>query len=287
MNTTKELKQYIYVIFGSALFAIAVNLLIVPMNLYSPGVIGIAQIIRTLLTPILPFAKSFDIAGVINFLLNIPLFILAFHSISKNFFFKTILSIITQTIIMSIIPIPATPILDDILTACIIGGLLSGFGIGLTLRSSGSGGGTDIIGFYLTKRNFPITVGQVSIIVNIFVFGICAILFNVEVAIYSIIYMIVMYLTCDKTHYQNINKTAMIFTKNPDVQQKIMQETGRGVTYWKGAGAYTNDETYILVTAFNKYEENQLKKIIYNVDPKAFVIFHEGMDISGNFEKRL
>ena len=96
-----------------------------------------------------------------------------------------------------------------------------------------------------------------------------------------------MYLTCDKTHYQNINKTAMIFTKNPDVQQKIMQETGRGVTYWKGAGAYTNDETYILVTAFNKYEENQLKKIIYNVDPKAFVIFHEGMDISGNFEKRL
>lgn len=287
MNTTKELKQYIYVIFGSALFAIAVNLLIVPMNLYSPGIIGIAQIIRTLLTPILPFAKSFDIAGVINFLLNIPLFILAFHSISKNFFFKTILSIITQTIIMSIIPIPATPILDDILTACIIGGLLSGFGIGLTLRSSGSGGGTDIIGFYLTKRNFPITVGQVSIIVNIFVFGICAILFNVEVAIYSIIYMVVMYLTCDKTHYQNINKTAMIFTKNPDVQQKIMQETGRGVTYWKGAGAYTNDETYILVTAFNKYEENQLKKIIYNVDPKAFVIFHEGMDISGNFEKRL
>ena len=287
MNTTKELKQYIYVIFGSALFAIAVNLLIVPMNLYSPGVIGIAQIIRTLLTPILPFEKSFDIAGVINFLLNIPLFILAFHSISKNFFFKTILSIITQTIIMSIIPIPATPILDDILTACIIGGLLSGFGIGLTLRSSGSGGGTDIIGFYLTKRNFPITVGQVSIIVNIFVFGICAILFNVEVAIYSIIYMVVMYLTCDKTHYQNINKTAMIFTKNPDVQQKIMQETGRGVTYWKGAGAYTNDETYILVTAFNKYEENQLKKIIYNVDPKAFVIFHEGMDISGNFEKRL
>lgn len=246
-----------------------------------------SQIIRTLLTPILPFAKSFDIAGVINFLLNIPLFILAFHSISKNFFFKTILSIITQTIIMSIIPIPATPILDDILTACIIGGLLSGFGIGLTLRSSGSGGGTDIIGFYLTKRNFPITVGQVSIIVNIFVFGICAILFNVEVAIYSIIYMVVMYLTCDKTHYQNINKTAMIFTKNPDVQQKIMQETGRGVTYWKGAGAYTNDETYILVTAFNKYEENQLKKIIYNVDPKAFVIFHEGMDISGNFEKRL
>lgn len=287
MNKTKELKQCAYVIVGSAMFAVAVNLLIVPMNLYSPGIIGIAQIIRTLITPILPIAKTFDIAGVINFLLNVPLFILAFHSISKNFFFKTVLSIMTQTIVMSIIPIPSTPILDDILTACIIGGLISGFGIGLTLRSSGSGGGTDIIGFYLTKNNFPITVGQVSIIVNIIVFSICALLFNVEVAIYSIIYMIVMYTTCDKTHYQNINKTAMIFTKNPLVQKKIMEETGRGVTYWKGAGAYTNDETYVLVTAFNKYEENQLKKIIYQNDPKAFVIFHEGMDIKGNFEKRL
>lgn len=285
MINIKDFKQYICIIVGSALFAIAVNLLIVPMNLYSPGIIGIAQIIRTLISSIIPI--HFDIAGIINFLLNIPLFILAFHSISKSFFFKTILSIVTQTILMSVIPIPTTPILDDILTACIIGGLLSGFGIGLTLRSSGSGGGTDIIGFYLTKKNFPITVGQVSIIINIFVFGICAILFNVEVAIYSIIYMVVMYITCDKTHYQNINKTAMIFTKNSHIKDEIMKETGRGVTYWKGAGGYTNNETFILITAFNKYEENQLKKIIYNIDPEAFVIFHEGMDISGNFEKRL
>ncbi|WP_075878289.1 YitT family protein [Merdibacter massiliensis] len=287
MKKLDSWKQYLYVILGSALFAASVNLLIVPVSLYSAGIVGIAQILRTLLSPFLPFASQFDIAGIINLLLNIPLFLLAFRSISRSFFFKTILSIIIQTLVMSLVMIPKTPILDDVLASCLIGGILSGFGVGITLRASGSCGGTDIIGFYLSNKNFPITVGQLSIIINIGVFGICALLFNVQTAIYSIIYMVVMYSVCDHIHYQNINMTAMIFTKNIDVQYAIMYETGRGVTYWKGAGAYTDDETLILVCAINKYEENQLKKIIYTLDEHAFVIFSEGMSISGNFEKRL
>lgn len=96
-----------------------------------------------------------------------------------------------------------------------------------------------------------------------------------------------MYLVVDKTHYQNINMTAMIFTKEEEVQESIMKEMGRGVTYWKGAGAYTKTDTHILVTVISKYEVTQLKKIIYKIDPRAFVIFNEGMSISGNFEKRL
>lgn len=272
---------------GSALLAASVNLLIVPVSLYSAGIVGIAQILRTVLSPLLPFGAQFDIAGIINLMLNIPLFLLAYRSISRGFFFKTLLSIVVQTLVMSLVMIPQEPILDDVLASCVIGGILSGFGVGITLRASGSCGGTDIIGFYLSKKNFPITVGQLSIVINIGVFGVCALLFNLETAIYSIIYMVVMYSVCDRTHYQNINMTAMIFTKNIDVQFAIMQETGRGVTYWKGAGAYTDEETLILVCAINKYEENQLKKIIYTLDENAFVIFSEGMSISGNFEKRL
>ena len=287
MRKLQDWKQYLYVILGSALFAASVNLLIVPVSLYSAGIVGIAQILRTVLSPLLPLGAQFDIAGIINLMLNIPLFLLAYRSISRGFFFKTLLSIVVQTLVMSLVMIPQEPILDDVLASCVIGGILSGFGVGITLRASGSCGGTDIIGFYLSKKNFPITVGQLSIVINIGVFGVCALLFNLETAIYSIIYMVVMYSVCDRTHYQNINMTAMIFTKNIDVQFAIMQETGRGVTYWKGAGAYTDDETLILVCAINKYEENQLKKIIYTLDENAFVIFSEGMSISGNFEKRL
>ena len=287
MEKTREWKQYLMVILGSALYAASVNLLIVPLSLYSAGIVGIAQILRTLLVPLMPFAAGFDVAGIINLLLNIPLFLLAFRSISRGFFVKTVISIIVQTAVMSLVPIPSEPILGDMLASCLIGGILGGLGVGLTLRSSGSCGGTDIIGFFLSKKNFPITVGQLSIGVNVVLYSICALMFNLETAIYSIIYMVVMYSVCDHTHYQNINMTAMIFTKNIDVQFAIMHEMGRGVTYWKGAGAYTDAETLILVCAINKYEEAQLKKIIYTLDEHAFVIFSEGMSISGNFEKRL
>ena len=94
MDKKQEWKQYLYVILGSALFAASVNLLIVPVSLYSAGIVGIAQILRTLLAPFLPFDSQFDVAGIINMMLNIPLFFLAYRSISRNFFFKTILSIV-------------------------------------------------------------------------------------------------------------------------------------------------------------------------------------------------
>ena len=81
------------------------------------------------------------------------------------------------------------------------------------MRSGGSGGGLDILGVYFTKKFSDFSVGRLSNIINVLVFGVCAILFNVTTAIYSIIYTACMYLVVDKTHYQNINMTAMIFTK--------------------------------------------------------------------------
>ena len=130
-------------------------------------------------------------------------------------------------------------------------------------------------------------MGKLSIIVNAFVYLLCAFLFDVPTAIYSILYMTCFSLVLDRTHYQNINMTAMIFTKNQEIQEAIMKETGRGVTYWDGAGAYTKTQTRILVTVINKYEEHQIRRIVASFDPNAFVIFNEGPTVSGNFEKRL
>lgn len=285
----KDIKQFAGVIIGGFLFALSVNLFIVPLDLYSGGIIGIAQIIRTLMIQYLglDILNSFDIAGIINFLINIPLFIMAYKSISRKFFIKTLLCVVVQTVSFTFIMIPQTAILDDVLASCVIGGLVGGFGIGLALRSSGSGGGLDILGVYFTKKFENFSVGKLSLIVNAFVYIVCAILFDVSTAIYSIIYMACFSLVVDKTHYQNINITCMIFSKNDKIQEDILRETGRGVTYWKGAGAYTKTDTNIMVTVINKYETTQIKKIIEKNDPHAFVIFQEGMNVSGNFEKRL
>lgn len=289
MKKHAEAMSYINVILGGFIFALGVNVFIVPLHLYSGGIIGIAQIIRTLLSTYghITLPSGVDIAGIINFLMNVPLFIIAYRSISRKFFIKTLLCVIAQTISFTIIMIPATPILEDVLAACLIGGLVCGFGIGLALRSGGSGGGLDILGVYFTKKFHNFSVGRLSIIVNAAIYICCALLFDLPTAIYSILYTACMYVMVDKIHYQNINMTAMIFTKNDDVKDSIMSETGRGVTYWKGAGAYTKTDTYILVTVISKYEVAQIKKIILSHDPKAFVIFNEGMSISGNFEKRL
>lgn len=79
----------------------------------------------------------------------------------------------------------------------------------------------------------------------------------------------------------------MIFTKMKNIESGIMSEMGRGVTCWKGEGAYTGEESKILVTVISKYEINQLKRIVLEKDPKAFIIFNEGLSVTGNFEKRL
>ena len=283
-----EHKRCAGVIFGGVLFAIGVNLFLVPLNLYSGEIIGIAQIIRTILIEYFHLSfGTFDIAGIINFLCNIPLFILAYKSLSFKFFVRTLLCVIAQTIAFSCIPIPTISIIDDVLTSCIVAGLVTGFGIGIALRSMGCGGGLDILGVYLSKKSEHISVGKLALIVNVFVYAVCAFLFDLQTAIYSVIYMAVFSLVVDKTHYQNINMSVMIFTKHKNVQQEIMKQTGRGVTYWQGAGAYTDTQTYVLVTIINKYEVNQIKKIIYTQDPNAFVICHEGMSVSGNYERRL
>lgn len=292
MAVTKNKKQNLlglfYAVTGGILFAAGVNLFITPLTLYNGGFVGIAQLIRTFLTSTLhlSFGQT-DISGIIYFLLNIPLVYLAWKKMGKGFFAKTIVTVIIQTVALTFIPIPKSPIIEDYLTACIIGGLVSGFGTGLVLRGGSSGGGQDILGLYFTKKFRNFSVGKMGIIINAFVYGICLCMFNLEIVIYSLIYGVIASVACDRVHIQNINMSVMIFTKKLGISKAIMDEMGRGVTNWDGAGAYTKETSYILFVMISKYEVSQIKRIVRNIDPNAFMIFTEGCSVDGNFEKRL
>lgn len=283
----EDVKKYIIVILGALIFCLGVNLFIVPVGLYNGGVVGVSQIIRTLIRNYISVPNNFDVSGIINFTLNIPLLFIAYKSISKKFFIRTVVSIVAQTVFFTFISIPSVPIIDDRLTACLIGGIITGAGIGITLKAGGSGGGIDILGVYFTKKYSEFSVGKLGMIINAIIYGVCAVLFEIPTAIYSIIYTTFFGLIVDKIHYQNINTTAMIFTKAKNIDKRIMSEMGRGVTLWNGYGAYTGEDTLILVTVISKYEIGQLKKIVNDIDKKAFIIFNEGMNVVGNFEKRL
>ena len=138
-----------------------------------------------------------------------------------------------------------------------------------------------------TKLYPNLSVGKLGILLNVFVYGVCFFLFDIEMVIYSLIFATVVSITTDKVHIQNINTSVMIFTKKMGISKAIMEQMGRGVTNWDGEGAYTNKTSYILFVMISKYEVNQIKKIVHSIDPHAFMIFTDGCSVEGNFEKRL
>ncbi len=289
-TSKKELMiQMVYAIGGSLLFAVGVNLIIVPLGLYNGGFMGIAQLMRTAVVDFMhiPVPAGLDLAGIIYFFLNIPLFYMGLRIMGKEFAVKTLITVAVQSLWLVLIPIPSAPIIEDYLTACIIGGLVAGFGVGLVLRGRSSGGGQDIIGVCCSKKYPNVSVGKINIIMNVFVYVICLFLFNIEIVAYSFIYTTVLSMAIDRVHIQNINMSVMIFTKKEGISQAILDQTGRGVTNWDGEGAYTRKTSYILFVLISKYEVAQIKEIVHSIDPNAFMIFTEGCSVDGNFEKRL
>ena len=268
---------------GSAMYACSVNLFMMPLRLYAGGIVGLAQLIRTLA---FPRVTSVDVAGIINLCLNIPLFLLAYRSMSRKMLIGTVISVAVQTVVFTIVKIPAEPLVCDTLATTAIAGLVAGIGCGPVLTRGGSAGGRDLLGVYLTQKgNF--SVGLMNLTFNACLYTVMAVLFELSVAIYSIIFVAVFSIAVDKFHYQNIELELMIFTHHPEIRDQIMTKYVRGVTCWKGMGAYTRQETEVLVTVVSKSEVEDVKRDILKIDPKAFIIVHEGTTVTGGYQKRL
>ncbi len=277
-------KNIVMIVFGSLLYAGAVNLFLQPLQLYAGGIPGLSQMIRTLA---FPHTETVDAAGIINFLFNLPLFYLAYQSMNKKLLIGTLISVLTQTIVFTLVKIPVVPLIDDKLAAIMIAGLVGGFGCGMILSNRGTGGGLDLLGVYLAKKFTWFTVGKLSILFNAVLYSLCAIFFEPSVALYSILFIAFFSFTIDRFHYQNIEIELMIFTHHPELAQVILKKYVRGVTEWEGKGSYTNEETHVLVTIVAKSEVEQVKKDILAVDPKAFIIIHDHTRVTGGYQKRL
>ena len=286
-----QINRYLGALAGAVVYALGVNLFIVPVSLYSGGIMGFAQVIRTVLVEYLhaPF-QNFDVAGVIYYLINAPILLLSMKRIGRRFFVKTVMCVTIVTVLLSVIPIPAQPILpDDTLACCVIGGIICGLGMGLALKCGGSLGGTDIVGMMLIKWRRDFRVGRVNMIVNVVLYGICLFLFNVPTVIYSLIYAFVSGFAIDKVHAQTINVEVRVITKKKDeeLEKEIFAELDRGVTKWEAVGAYTEEPVHVLYILASKYELSQLKNIVYKHDPHAFVVIDEGVSVVGNYKTRL
>lgn len=283
----KLIRDYGFMLTGAMIFAIACNCFIVPSSLNNSGIIGFAQILREGLDRFTMIHLPISTIGIINFMLNVPLLLLAWFKISKKFCINTLLCVGAQTVFLTLVPIMSEPVLNNILANAVIGGIMAGVGSGFMLRAGSCSGGIDIFGMYLTLKVPDFSIGKLCVVFNAFIYVVCAGLYDLEIAIYSVIYSYFMSQMVDKIHYQNIKMSATIFTKKAHVDKEITYGLRRGVTYWRGNGSYTDEDTYVIMTVVSKQEVNRLKQIVHDSDPNAFIVFNEGMNVDGNFEKRL
>ena len=275
---------------GELIAAAALNLFIVPLNLYTGGIMGVCQLIRTFLQTQLGVTfGAYDIAGILYFLVNVPILLFAYKSLGLGLVAKTIICTVSYSLFYSIIPIPSAPIVDDYLTACLLGGILTGIGSGIVLTCGCSSGGLDVIGLCLSKRGSSFTVGKFSLTFNVFLYTACLILFDPGVAIYSVIYNFFTSMVLDRMHQQNVNVMALIFTHADEhiLGQFIIDKLNRGVTYWNGTGAYTGQGVHVLCVSLSKYEIEELLHAVRSIDPQAFLTVQEGVHVYGNFRKKL
>ena len=281
-----KLEDVVKVLFGSLLFCYSVNVFIVPNNLYTGGVLGIAQLIRSVFIDVLKFNITYDFSGILYYLINVPLFFIAYKYISKTFVARTIFAVTVQSLLLSIIP--TNPLLDDMIVNILVGGILGGAGIGIVLSSGGSTGGSDIIGLAIAKKHNDFSVGKLGIILNVVIYSITGIMYGVEIMIYSIIYCVFESITIDRMHDQNICSTAFIFCKkNPKkINEFIKKDLNRDFTYWDAKGGYDDSRTYIIYTALTKYELLRLERYMKTYDDHAFMVKSEGVGIKGEFEKK-
>ena len=274
---------------GGLLLSVAINVFIVPQGLYGGGAYGLCQVIRTLLQRELSLSLPFDLAGVLYFFVNIPLFLLAYKALGREFFWKAAICTVCNSVFLAVIPSPSTPVIPDLLTSCMVGGILAGFASGLVLTCGCSTGGLDILGLYLSKKGSRFTVGRFSIFFNALLYTLCFFLFDATTAIYSAIYNVLSSLFLDRIHRQNVTVQLLIFTKknDPQLPRYIMEQLDRGVTSWTGRGGWTGDEVQVLCVCLSKYEIDTLQDVLRRVDPEAFYIVQEGVHAGGNFERHL
>lgn len=273
------------ILLGGFLYALGLNQFVVPYQLFSGGVPGLAQLLSIPLGKLL--GSGFNVSGLVYWVLNLPLLYLAWKDLGKIFFFRTLLGSGSISLFMSLLPVPAVPLLEEELVSVVLGGLISGAGIGVILILGGCGGGTDILGVWAARRFRGMSVGKLSMGLNVVLYCFLLLYFDLETFVYSLIFMLFFSFALDKTHYQNINVRLMIFTKMDGIDREILSRTGRGVTEWGGIGAFTHEGTHVLITCINKYEYNMFLELVHTIDPAAFVIADENVRISGNFEKRL
>ena len=264
-----------FIIFGSFIGSIGINMFLIHSKLLSGGTTGIALI----------FQYLFKVqAGYTILLLNIPLFILSGFKLNKKF---TIYSIIgTVTLSLSLIfthPVANILNINDNLLYCLYGGVVCGLGYGLVFAHNGSTGGFDIISMLINKKYTNFNIGKIGFIVNLFIVSISSFIFGLPTALYTLIAMFITSIVLDNV-IKGLGQKKLVFIiteKEEEIADKIMTQLNRGVTNIYGEGAYTKKQKKILYCIIPLSQLPELKNIVKTIDDMAFLTIADASEVEG------
>lgn len=261
------------IVCGSIVFVIGMNSILVPQKLLSGGLVGTALIIHYMM-------PSFDI-GLSYFVLNIPLLLLGWFHVSRRFMLYTIFGMSFFSVAANLLQTPIVQLSDPMLAA-LFAGVVCGVGGGVILRSLGSAGGLDIFAVYVNKR-FGLRPGVVIMASNALVLVAGAAFFDVEKALYSLIYVYSSSRVIDVvlTGFNRRKALIIISKESHEIADRILFHVNRGVTYLKGEGGYTGEERDVIFTVTTLTELPRMKDIVYNIDPDAFMVVNDTLEVLG------
>ncbi len=270
------IKEYLLVMFGTAMLASALYVFHFPQNLTIGGVAGYALIISHFIH--LPIS-------VVSLVINITLLILGFFLLGKEFGGKTICSNLTFSATIWIwehLVIFEQPVTSEIIVNLVCGTVISAFGVAIIFNQNASSGGTDIIASIL-KKYINLDMGAGLLIANIVVVIASFFTYNLETAIINglgcVLNSVCVNIFMDGW---NIKREMVIISNKPDqIKEIVLRTMDRGLTVYKAEGGYTGEERQILVTILGNRDYVKIKKLIKEVDPNVFVITRRANEVLG------
>jgi uncharacterized membrane-anchored protein YitT (DUF2179 family) len=270
ISPKQMLSDFLLITVGCILCAIAINGILIPQHFATSGITGIALIIHRIFPQIN--------IGIIYFLCNIPLFGLAWMAVGRRFFFYSLVGMAVLSLAVALIKIPIH--LEDKILNALWAGLVSGAGVGITLRSSGSQGGIDILSVMLLKR-FSIGIGNTILAVNCLVLLLVALAYSLEALLYTliVIYVSTKVASIVITGFSQRKAVMIISPAWQKISREILKDIRGGVTIIKGKGGYSGKEENILYTVVTIREVGSLKRLVQRIDPDAFVVISPTQEV--------
>ncbi|WP_125982631.1 YitT family protein [Loigolactobacillus iwatensis] len=278
LTSNETLKKAFFVLFASILTALSLNMFLIPANVFSSGVNGIAQLLATLLER---FMHIHIETGYFILLFNIPIGLLGWFKIGRSFTLYSILTALLSSVLSVVLPVKALS--ANPLMNAIIGGALVGLAIGYALRDGFSTGGMDIVAFVLAKTTGK-TIGNLMLAINGIIVLVAGLTLNWASALYTIISIYCTSRVVDNINTSHLKVTAMIVTQQTDaVVNAVHARLIRGITIIPAKGAYYKKDSTVLMIVITRYEMYEIEQAVRDADAHAFVNFLNTNEVMGVF----